>query len=299
LSEHIASVFLSYSHADKPLAIALRDGLACRGCRVWVDEGELRIGDSLVQRISEALDRVDFVVVLVSEASVGSDWCRKEVSLSMTGEINRQGVTVLPLRIDDTPMPETLKDKLYLDVSRDDVAQAVDDLLRDIDRHLHPSPPLPPRRRQPTHRRSASGSSVPDPIEPIRVTGIDTDHISQPRNDGTRRSALYAVPFTLSRVPDTRWASLLPSNWDRPPRWTTMHRPGIARVSSDRIILDGTTIEEVERYHLETLKLAVSATNEEYEALVARERVLEQQRQQAADVQRQRVEDTIGRLKFD
>jgi hypothetical protein len=78
-----------------------------------------------------------------------------------------------------------------------------------------------------------------------------------------------------------------------------MHRPGIARVSSDRIILDGTTIEEVERYHLETLKLAVSATNEEYEALVARERVLEQQRQQAADVQRQRVEDTIGRLKFD
>jgi hypothetical protein len=40
-----------------------------------------------------------------------------------------------------------------------------------------------------------------------------------------------------------------------------MHRPGIARVIGDRIILDGTTIEEVQRYHLDTLKLAVSEAN--------------------------------------
>jgi hypothetical protein len=40
-----------------------------------------------------------------------------------------------------------------------------------------------------------------------------------------------------------------------------MHRPGIARVVGDRIILDGTTIEEVKRFHLETLKLAVNEAN--------------------------------------
>jgi hypothetical protein len=77
VTEHLASVFLSYSWADKPLARGLAEGLDASGCRVWIDEGELRVGDNLVQSISEALDRVDFVVALVSAASVGSDWCRQ------------------------------------------------------------------------------------------------------------------------------------------------------------------------------------------------------------------------------
>lgn len=45
--------------------------------------------------------------------------------------------------------------------------------------------------------------------------------------------------------------------WNQPPQFTTMHRPGIARVSGDRVILDGTTIEEVEKYHRDTLKLSI------------------------------------------
>lgn len=34
--------------------------------RVCIDEGELRVGDTLVESISEALDWVDFVLALVS-----------------------------------------------------------------------------------------------------------------------------------------------------------------------------------------------------------------------------------------
>jgi TIR domain len=298
LPEDVASVFISYAHADKPLAFALRDGLSGSGCRVWVDEGELRIGDSLVQRISEALDRVDFVAVLVSEASVGSDWCRKEVSLAMTGEINQQGITVLPLRIDGTPMPESLKDKLYLDVERDDVALAISDLMESIRRHLSPNLPLPPRKRPP----ATCGPPCPQPptesSEPNRITGIDTDHINGTRNDGTRGCGLYAVPFMLSHNPDDRWAALLVENWDHPARFTSMHRPGIARVAGDRIVLGGTTIDEVERYHLDTLKLAVTATNEQYRSLVDRERAEEQLQRRADEDQRRGVQDTVGRLDF-
>lgn len=136
MTKHLASVFLSYSWADKPLARGLAEGLDASGCRVWIDEGELRVGDSLVQSISEALDRVDFVVALVSAASVGSDWCRKEISLAMTGEVKRQGVTVMPLRVGDVEMPPTLKDKVHLAVDPDDVPGAVERLLRG-----HPTAP--------------------------------------------------------------------------------------------------------------------------------------------------------------
>ncbi len=36
-----------------------------------------------------------------------------------------------------------------------------------------------------------------------------------------------------------------------------MHRPGIASVVDDEILLNGTTIEEVREYHRETLKLCI------------------------------------------
>ncbi|RYL92565.1 hypothetical protein [Sporolactobacillus sp. THM19-2] len=43
-----------------------------------------------------------------------------------------------------------------------------------------------------------------------------------------------------------------------------MHRPGIAKVVSNKIILDGTTIEEVKQYHRDTLILAVNEANKKY-----------------------------------
>ena len=47
-----------------------------------------------------------------------------------------------------------------------------------------------------------------------------------------------------------------------------MHRSGIAQVIGDKIILDGTTIEEVRDYHRETLKLCVEKSNIEEKTLL-------------------------------
>jgi hypothetical protein len=83
---------------------------------VWIDEGELLIGDSLIERISGAIEEFDFVAALVSESSVKSNWCRKEIALAMTKQLARgsRGVTVLPLRVADVEMPESLRDVRYL-----------------------------------------------------------------------------------------------------------------------------------------------------------------------------------------
>jgi hypothetical protein len=45
-SDAEAAVFISYSHADAELARRLAKGLRDRGIRVWIDEGELKVGDS-------------------------------------------------------------------------------------------------------------------------------------------------------------------------------------------------------------------------------------------------------------
>jgi len=95
-----------------------------------------------------------------------------------------------------------------------------------------------------------------------RLYGRVVDEIGTPRCDG---SALYTVPFKLSRRPRSQWAQLFVRAWNHPSRFTTMHRPGIASVQGDRVVLDGTTVEEIDRYHRETLILAGKEANQGFQ----------------------------------
>lgn len=298
-----ASCFISYNHADKALARTIYDGLTAEGYRVWIDEGELRVGDSLITAISEAIDRVDFLIALVSEHSVASNWCQKEVSLAMTGEVGNQGITVLPCRVDETDMPPALVDKLYITVSSASPGKAVASLSKAMTQHLAPAEPLPPRRRTPQAAplasRPAQASDPYTPTTQVRMTGIDTNSMTSPRNDGTPGSALYRVPITLSATPDGTWADLFVHHWDYPSSWTLMHRRGIASVSGNRIILDGTTIEEIEKYHLSTLKLAVNAANDARSHMAAREWAQEQETAALRQEQERAAADAAARLNFD
>lgn len=97
----------------------------------------------------------------------------------------------------------------------------------------------------------------------VKIIGVDENGVTVPRNDGTPGSGLYDVPLKLNRMPAAAWADTLVRTWDHPPSWSNMHRPGIASASGDRIWLRGTTIEEIEKHHLTTLKLCVDVANKE------------------------------------
>ena len=118
------SVFISYSHSDKAIARRLAHELTAFGLTVWIDEGELAIGDSIIERVAAALDRIQFVVALVSEASVASQWCQKELALAVTGGLKQRGVKVLPVRIGSVNMPPSLADILYLQLETHDIGKA-------------------------------------------------------------------------------------------------------------------------------------------------------------------------------
>lgn len=81
--------------------------------------------------------------------------------------------------------------------------------------------------------------------------------------DGTAESALYKIPFKLNRKPSLLWNKLSANNWNSPQSYTTRHRSKIASVRGDKVILDGTTIGEVQKYHRDTLVLCVKETNKQ------------------------------------
>ena len=109
------SIFLSHSHTDKPFARRLAKDLADLGIRVWIDEAEIQVGDSLIEKIREGIDAVDYVGVVLSKISVASEWVKKEVDIAMNQEIKGKRVKVLPLLVEDCDLPGFLEGKMYAD----------------------------------------------------------------------------------------------------------------------------------------------------------------------------------------
>lgn len=133
----------------------------------------------------------------------------------------------------------------------------------------------------------------------IKLVGIDVDNVGSPRNDGTAGSALYRVPLKLSGRPSALWAEVFPHVWDRPPQWTTMHRPGIGRVIGDQIVLDGTTVEEVRDVHLQTLKLVVAEVNRKVAEIEAQRQTERERNEEQERSHEQNVRDVASKIKFD
>jgi hypothetical protein len=301
-----ASIFISYSHEDKELARALAAALETCGLRVWIDEGELKVGDSLIERIATAIAEIDFFLALVSEASRSSRWCQKELALAVTGELGREGVRVLPIRVAGAEMPHALADVFYLSLDNANVDELADKIAAAVPQHQAEQRERAAKRQEAarTAKRPPQAPSASSPLpaadfEPIRITGIVEEGVGQPRDDGSAGSALYRIPLRLSRRPHAVWARHFVETWNHPPRWTTMHRPGIASVSGDTIILDGTTMEELERYHVETLRHVLDKVNEDVGEHERRLRT-DAERQAAARREHEAtIREISGRLKFE
>jgi TIR domain len=306
VSQSQPSIFISYSRADKELARRLADALRQHGLKVWIDEGELKIGDSLIERIATAIAEIDFFLALVSESSRDSNWCRKELALAVTGELGREGVKVLPVRVAGANMPESLADVFYLELDEsnsDEVAQKVVDAIpkhqaeekeRTIKRGQRQQAERPP---QP----APAGSEAPAraDFEPIGIVSIVEEGIGKPRNDGSAGSALYRIPLRLSARPSRAWAEHFVETWNHPPRWTTMHRPGIASISGDTVVLNGTTMEELERYHVETLRHVLDKVNADVAEHERKEQARREREEEAQRQHEKNVREVASRLKFD
>jgi hypothetical protein len=90
-------VFISHASEDKaevarPLADALQDG----SLRVWYDEFELRIGDSLRRKIDTGLARSRFGVVILSKSFFAKGWTNYELDGLVTRAVSGDQV-ILPI----------------------------------------------------------------------------------------------------------------------------------------------------------------------------------------------------------
>lgn len=112
----------------------LMQRLRMRGLNVWIDRVELLIGDSLIERIGDAIQGGDFVLAVISQHSINSPWCQKELRLAATRGISENRVFVLPIQHGDVAMPSFMTDAFY--ARSDDPSRLADEIVRAVIGHL-------------------------------------------------------------------------------------------------------------------------------------------------------------------
>ncbi len=305
------TVFISYAWESdiikswvKELAVKLIE----RGINTSIDQWALAPGDQIPHFMEKALTENDYVLIICtptykskSERRIGGVGYEGDI---MTAQIlqnsnHRKFIPILCIGNAEVSMPSWLKGKWYIDFSSEEsFNNNFEDLLTTIFNKRETPPKLgsiPAKYRQNTPSLNGLNAEIDDEI---RIEGIITDGVTLPANDNSAGSLLYKIPFKLNKRPNREWIDSFIYAFDRPLEFTTMHRPGIAYVMGDVIYLDGTTIEEVSRYHKKTLKLAVNEANRKQKEYLLKRRQREEALKRQEEIFRQNINNVVRDIDF-
>lgn len=305
IENNVPKVFISYSWESKEHSDwvnSLADKLLADGIEAIIDSYDVSPGDRLTKFMESSIKDSDYVIIICTEEykrkannrEKGVGYESHIISAELYNNHNdRKFIPIIRQGDFNTALPTYLDGKLAIDLRGNPFNEtAYKDLIASI---------FKVKKKPKVGVRSYYLDEY-EPIsiegEDIKIIGVISNEVTLPRNDGTRGSALYSIPFRLSRKPTRKWSELFLRNWDNPPSFTSMHRPGIARVASDKIILDGTTIEEVKQYHRDTLILCVEKTNEEEKQIRKREEQLKRKKQEERENHYRNIDDISKDIKF-
>jgi hypothetical protein len=127
--------FISHASEDTEVVVLLAEALRRAGLRIWLDQQELRLGDSLSEKIDEGLAASRFGIVVLSPSFLAKRWPRRELNGLVALEDDGRKV-ILPVwhQLDRETLvgySPILADRLAAD-TRDGVARVAAEIVRVI-----------------------------------------------------------------------------------------------------------------------------------------------------------------------
>jgi len=114
-------VFVSYSHRDKEAARRIADDLRQRGISVLMDEDVVAPGEQWADKISDAFEESDAVIVLISRNTNESRFQTSEIAFAIARQRKAPSTRVIPVLIDrEADLPFFLRDVLYCNLASEE-----------------------------------------------------------------------------------------------------------------------------------------------------------------------------------
>ncbi|MFP2906088.1 toll/interleukin-1 receptor domain-containing protein [Pyxidicoccus sp. 3LFB2] len=127
----MANVFISYRRSDFHQVEKIANEVRQAGHKVWLDEWEIQLGDSITGRMNAGLSESAYVIVCCSSAGITSPWMGREWMSSLARQLNDQQIKLLPVLLDGGAPPAILADIKYANLGRNWSA-GIAELLRAI-----------------------------------------------------------------------------------------------------------------------------------------------------------------------
>ncbi|TEU14702.1 MAG: TIR domain-containing protein, partial [Anaerolineales bacterium] len=118
-----AQIFLSYAREDEKKVESLYQKLSNAGFKPWMDKKDIRPGERWEFSIRRAIRDSDFFVACLSANSVAKrGWIQREIkrALDLWQEKLEDDIYLIPVRLEDCEMPESLHDIQWVDLFKED-----------------------------------------------------------------------------------------------------------------------------------------------------------------------------------
>jgi hypothetical protein len=119
MSMRMIKVFISYVSSDESFAERLAVDLRAYTSRIFFAKWSIRVGESIVHKINEGLSSHDNLVLILSPASVDSEWVKRELNSSLMRQLHDKDIRILPVLKENCVIPPLLVDIKYADFRTD------------------------------------------------------------------------------------------------------------------------------------------------------------------------------------
>lgn len=114
-------VFISHSSEDKLFVRKLKKDLSLNYINTWIDEDEILLGDSLLDKLTNSIRSSTHFMIILSPNSVKSDWVKLELDNAFQYIEDETLVKIIPIHYRRCTVPKSLRELVNIDLTNETV----------------------------------------------------------------------------------------------------------------------------------------------------------------------------------
>jgi hypothetical protein len=114
----MATVFVSHSSRDEAFAKQLSEDLDLIGHTPWIDDIDVRPGQSIISSIQDGISKSKYALVVLSLAAIQSGWVDAEWKEKLWDTVSGHKIRVVPVLREQCDLPLFLRTLRYADFTK-------------------------------------------------------------------------------------------------------------------------------------------------------------------------------------